>query len=425
MCPEAGCCLPTCEGKVCGFDGCQGSCGSYQDGYGCESGVCEANCELLCIDKECGAAGLDDECDCGGCDDGNPCTDDDCAPGQLCSNVPNAKDCNDENVCTVADSCEGGLCQGLFMDMEDLVKFGLLEKCTCAVDEDCVELDDGNSCNGTLTCQEHPENPALVVCLPDPESIVICDDEVDCTKDLCDPETGSCSFDAVNAMCGDSNACNGIEVCDLEDGCISGEEPDCDDGNPCTTDWCKTNVGCMNEPNSETCDDGNKCTIADACSGGECLSGGNLDCDDDNLCTNDSCSPDSGCVHSNNQVPCSDGDVCTSSDKCAGGECAGGPQKVCDDENPCTNNFCDSFTGCEHTPNAAACSDGNECSTGDHCSKMKCATTGTLDCADENPCTNDSCDPVEGCVYSNNAAPCDDNRQVRRGGLHRCRCPQL
>jgi len=32
----------------------------------------------------------------------------------------------------------------------------------------------------------------------------------------------------------------------------------------------------------------------------------------------------------------------------------------------------------------------------------------TLNCDDGNPCTNDTCNPVNGCVHVNNAAPCDD-----------------
>ena len=36
-------------------------------------------------------------------------------------------------------------------------------------------------------------------------------------------------------------------------------------------------------------------------------------------------------------------------------------------------------------------------------------------CNDNNPCTNDSCDPASGCVFSNNTATCDDNNPCTVG----------
>ncbi len=133
-----------------------------------------------------------------------------------------------------------------------------------------------------------------------------------------------------------------------------------------------------------------------------------LSCDDGNQCTDDACDSVEGCVNTNNSKPCIDGDVCTTGDHCEGGECVGGEALDCDDDNPCTDDSCDPLEACVNTPNSAACSDANQCTTGDHCDGGLCVTTGLLLCDDGNVCTNDNCDPDLGCIYSANSQPCSD-----------------
>ncbi|MBM4370871.1 MAG: hypothetical protein FJ098_04410 [Deltaproteobacteria bacterium] len=73
-CVPEGTCLPDCEGRACGSDGCDGSCGECGDGETCDDGACvEAACVPDCTGRECG----DDGCggDCGLCD-GGECTQD-------------------------------------------------------------------------------------------------------------------------------------------------------------------------------------------------------------------------------------------------------------------------------------------------------------------------------------------------------------
>jgi hypothetical protein len=38
-----------------------------------------------------------------------------------------------------------------------------------------------------------------------------------------------------------------------------------------------------------------------------------------------------------------------------------------------------------------------------------CTAGKPIDCDDDNPCTDDTCSPTEGCVHVNNDAPCDDH----------------
>ncbi len=81
---------------------------------------------------------------------------------------------------------------------------------------------------------------------------------------------------------------------------------------------------------------------------------------------------------------------------------------LCNDANPCTSDKCLGAGGCEHTAlDGTECQDGNPCTVADHCVQGSC--TGTLvDCDDDNPCTDDSCNATGGCLYVNNDAVCDD-----------------
>jgi hypothetical protein len=71
---------------------------------------------------------------------------------------------------------------------------------------------------------------------------------------------------------------------------------------------------------------------------------------------------------------CSDGNACTSGDQCAGGQCQGSPV-VCNDSNPCTDDSCNPGTGCVYTPdNTNTCSDADAC-TRDACVNGACVST--------------------------------------------------
>lgn len=70
-------CVVDCDGKVCGDDGCGGSCGECTiEGQGCVDGACI--CIGNCVGRECG----DDGCggSCGTCRTGTQCKDYECIP---------------------------------------------------------------------------------------------------------------------------------------------------------------------------------------------------------------------------------------------------------------------------------------------------------------------------------------------------------
>ncbi|HKO46152.1 MAG TPA: carbohydrate-binding protein [Polyangiaceae bacterium] len=85
-------------------------------------------------------------------------------------------------------------------------------------------------------------------------------------------------------------------------------------------------------------------------------------------------------------------------------------QMSCDDNNPCTTDSCDPLTGCKFQNNALACADdGNTC-TNDVCSAGVCThPNNTAACAsDGNTCTNDVCSAGV-CTHPNNTAACADD----------------
>lgn len=196
--------------------------------------------------------------------------------------------------------------------------------------------------------------------------------------------------------------------------CLPATAVDCDDNNPCTTDRCDQELGCVNTPNMNPCDDGNICTIDDRCTDGKCQGGATLPCDDNNPCTADYCSSLHGCMHTPVEGSCDDLDPCTVWDQCREGKCAG-TLANCDDEDPCTldtcaNGVCQNIPipGCGTCAFDSSCDDGNDC-TIDKCEDGSCSyylapgcCSSDSDCDDADPCTLEICDgaPFGKCVFS-------------------------
>ena len=350
--------------------------------------------------------GLDDECDGetdeDSCDDANECTTDGCDPVAGCNHeLLDGIPCNDGNKCTSGDVCVSGSCDGMEVKCNDgnPCTDDLCDETTgCFFHTNTLPCDDGDPC----TLGDHCEDEA---CVSGPA--IACDDGNSCTDDLCDAAKG-CIYEANSGECDDGNQCTAGDHCSGGQ-CTWTELTDCDDGNLCTTDACLPEQGCISNANTLPCDDGNDCTTGDKCTGGECVGGDAAGCDDSNPCTNDTCNPLVGCIHVNNNAPCDDFDPCTESDACSGGQCVGTGLAPCGDDNPCTDDFCVPMGGCSHNNNQAPCSDDNVCTVGDLCAGGACSPGQALTCEDANPCTADSCDPLEGCSFEPVPALCDDS----------------
>lgn len=151
------------------------------------------------------------------CDDGNSCTDDRFdADGGRCVHSEGAGACDDGSACTENDRCLQGTCVG---------------------------------------------------------EPVFCDDDVPCTRDLCDALRG-CAFVPDDAACADDDPCS-LDLCGVT-GC---ENPPAPDGFPCgALEACVSVEVCIAQrctalavPEGTECDDRDVCTAGDRCEEGSCV----------------------------------------------------------------------------------------------------------------------------------------------------------
>ncbi|TNF23713.1 MAG: hypothetical protein EP329_26780 [Deltaproteobacteria bacterium] len=114
-------------------------------------------------------------------------------------------------------------------------------------------------------------------------------------------------------------------------------------------------------------------------------------------------------------TPCRDGFACTGPDFCNEGICGGG-QVNCNDNDPCTDDSCDNKVGCVFVPaSGSVCDDGNPCTQNDTCVDGTCGDGEPIagccrfdgECNDADPCTDDRC-VGNTCEARFNYAPCDD-----------------
>lgn len=139
-------------------------------------------------------------------------------------------------------------------------------------------------------------------------------------------------------------------------------------------------------------------------------------CDDGESCTSEICDPGSGdpitgCVTSefSDGTVCDDSSICTTGDECLSGTCVGqGPPLECDDGDECTFNDCDPVLGCLNSEDPASC----DCLDGEGAPEG----AGTA-CVDGNNCTvGDTCDGAGSCV-SGESCPDDGDPCTQEGCL--------
>ncbi len=160
-----------------------------------------------------------------------------------------------------------------------------------------------------------------------------CEDGLVCNgTELCRTTDGTCQ-PGTPIICGEGEVCSetvpGCTVCETDS--------DCDDQNDCTADVCfpdPLDPRCEHTPLSgQACNDGDLCTNSDTCSAGVCV-GQPVVCDDGNDCTADTCNPSNGACEFfplGDGASCNDNKLCTPVDQCQGGVCVGGPIDGCVD----------------------------------------------------------------------------------------------
>ncbi len=229
---------------------------------------------------------------------------------------------------------------------------------------------------------------------------------------------GTCTPLANGGSCADGNMCNGAETCQAGV-CVSGSPLQCDDANPCTSDSCQADSGCVNT--IIDCSDGNLCNGTETCQAGTCVPGTALNCQDENQCTDEACDMITGCLHEPlaNGLLCSTENQCLEVGSCQNGICQPGEQISCDDHNQCTQDLCAPDSGCVFStlPDGSTCG-GGVCGTG-VCAAGICQSSQMV-CDDNNPCTLDWCDPIDGCKFE----PVPDHFNQECGNCMICRQSQ-
>jgi hypothetical protein len=270
-------------------------------------------------------------------------------------------------LCDAGDACsvcnqETGICDAIF----------------CADDGDPCTIE---SCEGpTATCRSRPVScctaggcdPTTGLCTG--ALTGLCDDGDACTTETCEAASGRCERMAA-VGCDDGNVCTTDACNPLTGQCEVTGARSCEDANPCTDDFCDPTRACLHVDNTGPCQAPDVCTLV-ACRLGDCVETGEIDCDDRNSCTRDACHPADGCVSvPDDTARCTDANACTLGERCVAGHCVGGTARGCEDGNPCTDDFCDPLVGCVHdsvSRQGASCEDGAACTRDDRCERGFC-----------------------------------------------------
>jgi len=179
--------------------------------------------------------------------------------------------------------------------------------------------------------------------------------------------------------------------------CVDGFWGDCGypaGGAACTGGFsCDESAQCVECLGAGDCSDGDDCTV-DSCSAGSCQNVviGVCDCTEatveedcpDQACKDKACQSNA-CIYSNNDaLSCSDGNICNGVETCSSGSCQDAVDLVCTDGDDCTQDKCNFLSGCYYTdfePSGTSCP-GGECNASGGCvSAPECVID--LDCGDD------------------------------------------
>ena len=260
-------CMPKCDGRECGDDGCGGSCGECpgQQDTCQEGGVC--HCEASCEGKECGPDGCggscgvciseictsEGTCGCAPACEGKQCGQDGC--GGSCGTCAEATYCDFDGLC----ACEtGGVeCEDICCNSSQVCAVGVCCTPNCTGKE-CG--DDG--CGGTCGSCEEADMCAAGSCVPIFQDS---DDDGDPDGTDCSPSDPTIHHGAIESCNNEDDDCDGqtdegaSAACTVWEICLVGEctcVPECV-GIACGSDGCGGSCG--------------SCSVGQFCSNGQCV----------------------------------------------------------------------------------------------------------------------------------------------------------
>ena len=196
-------CTADCTGRICGDDGCGGSCGPCPSDQMCVAGQCVGDCAPDCQGKQCGPDGCGASCGwCIQCDGGVSaalCRADGTCATPCCPECKD-KDCGDDGCggtcgsCDSAHVCEGSLCRCL----------GDCEGKECGTDG-C-----GNSCGAPCAAGLSCNAAGKCVCVP------ACSGR-ECGDDGCGGSCGTCQAGTACSSTGLCQLVNGVDDAQAEE----------------------------------------------------------------------------------------------------------------------------------------------------------------------------------------------------------------
>ncbi len=382
-----------------------GGCRNIDD---CTAGICGTG---TCIDGvndytcTCLAGQWDNNTTCVNCDTIDNCTAVTCTTNanETCATCASGYEPNGSGGCRNIDDCTAGICgtgtcvdgvndytctclPGQWDNNTTCVGCGMVDNCDVVECSplgvaSCVDCKDGFESNGAGGCR------AIGGCTPNPCGDGTCAEvgggyQCDCPVGQYDDGTTCVLCD-----CDDGAFCNGVEICDPNEGCKPGVAPH-DDGIACTVDTCNEELDQIDNSSSDLfcqnrlglyCDGAETCNpTSGAADSDGCVAGMPVTCaDDNNACTDDECNEaTNGCgiaKADNVQIP--DGNTCNGVEFCLGGQPQPGTNlgmgDACGDA---TTTLCDAADTCDgsgvcltnHVQDGPA-DDGNPCNGNESC----------------------------------------------------------